>query len=381
MQPDSHGPVPIIDFGPYIEHLTARTKSPSHDRIRQELLRSLGEQLDRACLDIGFFYCINHGVDPSLREAMFQQSAAFFHLPQEVKDEIGLDRHPYYRGYARFGHERTLGKPDLHESLDYSVEYPADHPLSNLGIPLMGPNPYPRASMLPHFRTILSLYWQAVQQLGERMMSALAVGMGLHETYFTDKFSDPYCGIRLLRYPSLHRQQLNTSKLPDWVEGAMAEGAHGVGPHTDFGCLTILAQDDIGGLQVLQRSGKALSSGIEVPAEHETNSKDWADVPPIKDSFVVNIGDMIEVWTNGRYKATLHRVVQNTSWPAKDRYSIPFFYEPNFACEVSPLDLSHLKGSFIPTFADPSQVKIHYGKHFVHKVIRSFTNVHLQNSK
>ena len=164
-------------------------------------------------------------------------------------------------------------------------------------------------------------------------MRAIAMSLGLRSVFFDDLFGgDPFLIMRLLCYP---QQPAGDDK----------RVGIGIGEHTDFGCLTILAQDDVGGLEVQRRSGK------------------WVTAPPIDGAFVVNIGDMIQIWTNRFYKSTPHRVVNNDS---RARYSIPFCYEPPFEARVAPID------EFAAAAEVSAEIPVLYGEYLRQKYAQSF---------
>ena len=206
-----------------------------------------------------------------------------------------------WRGYFPVGSELTSGKPDRKEGIYFGSELPADHPAVLAGKPLHGPNLFPE---IPGFRETVLRYLDSLTQLGHTLMSGISLGLGLDEDYFQQRYTgDPLILFRIFNYP--YSNATESGEMP-W----------GVGEHTDYGLLTILRQDDTGGLQVKSRSG-------------------WIDAPPIPGSFVCNIGDMLDRLTRGIYRSTPHRVV-NTS--QRDRLSFPFFFDPNFDAQILPIE-------------------------------------------
>ena len=202
-----------------------------------------------------------------------------------------------WRGYFRVGDELTSGKPDQKEGLYFGQELPVDHPLVLAGTPLHGPNLFP--AQPAGLREAVLEYMAALTALGQRLMTGIAVGLGLHESYFADHGTrEPLTLFRIFNYPP-------PSKTDLW----------GVGEHTDYGLLTILLQDDAGGLEV--KSGAT-----------------WVPAPPVPGSFVCNIGDMLDRMARGVYRSTPHRVSNAASI---DRLSFPFFFDPNFSppCDQS----------------------------------------------
>jgi isopenicillin N synthase-like dioxygenase len=280
--------VPLIDVGPLL--------AGGSEKL------AVAGALDLACRECGFFSVIGHGIDPGLIRNLEQRSREFFALPLDVKMRIRMEHGGRaWRGYFPVGGELTSGKPDWKEGLYFGTELEDDHPLVRAGTPLHGRNLFPD---LPGFREAVLEYMAALTNLGHALMAGLALGLGLEETWFADHgTSDPLTLFRIFNYP-----------VPPEVE----ETPWGVGEHTDYGMLTILHQDDAGGLQVRSRSR-------------------WIDAPPVPGSFVCNIGDMLDRMTGGRYRSTPH-CVQNRA--RRDRLSLPFFFDPNFHARVQPIRLS-----------------------------------------
>jgi isopenicillin N synthase-like dioxygenase len=197
------------------------------------------------------------------------------------------------------GDELTSGRPDQKEGLYFGAELAADHPLVRAGTPMHGPNLFPAG--LPGFREAVMDYMSALTRLGHRLMAGLALSLGLEESYFADRCTgEPLILFRIFNYPPPRDPTL-------W----------GVGEHTDYGLLTILLQDEAGGLEVRSRSR-------------------WVPAPPVPGSFVCNIGDMLDRMTGGLYRSTPHRVRNPVP---RDRLSFPFFFDPNFFARVQPIDL------------------------------------------
>lgn len=285
--------LPIIDISALIS---------VNSEIRDRNL--IASQIDRACREWGFFYIVGHGVDRTLQERLEQLSRQFFaqDLPTKLKIAMALGGKAW-RGYFPVGGELTSGKPDLKEGIYFGAELGEEHPAVKTGIPMHGANLFPP---IPFFWETVLEYMQVMTQLGHTLMAGIALGLGLEASYFRDRYtSDPLILFRIFNYPS--------DVLPSGTEEKW-----GVGEHTDYGVLTILKQDDLGGLQV------------------KSNST-WIAAPPIPNSFVCNIGDMLERMTGGLYRSTPHRV-QNCS--GKNRLSFPFFFDPNFDAEIKPIELN-----------------------------------------
>ncbi|MBE9182804.1 isopenicillin N synthase family oxygenase [Oculatella sp. LEGE 06141] len=258
-------------------------------------------QIRQACQESGFFYVVGHGVDEALQQRLEQLSRQFFAQDLETKLDIGMARGgKAWRGYFPVGGELTSGKPDQKEGLYFGAELSENHPLVKAGVPMHGRNLFPASS--PDWRETVLAYLEAMTQLGHHLMTGIALSLGLEASYFADRYtSDPLILFRIFNYP----QNPFPETEPSW----------GVGEHTDYGLLTILKQDNCGGLQVKSKSH-------------------WIEAPPIPGSFVCNIGDMLDRMTGGLYRSTPHRV-KNTS--QRDRLSFPFFFDPNFSVEVKPI--------------------------------------------
>ena len=244
-------------------------------------------QMREACLETGFFYVINHGVPDALMQAQMDASRAFFALPAEAKMALHIDRSPHRRGYEPLALQ-TLDQgapPDLKESAMFGRE--ADDPLDLAAAPNLWPD-------LEGFRAVMRQYQAQMMRLGSGLAGLLALSLDLPEDYFAEALSRPSCAVRLLRYP------------PQPAEAAFNQ--LGSGAHTDWGMLTLLLQDDIGGLEVRNVDG------------------DWIRAVPIPGAFVVNLGDMIPAATGGLYRSNFHRVLNNQS--GRDRYSIATFFNP-----------------------------------------------------
>jgi len=257
-------------------------------------------RIDAACRQSGFFYVVGHGVDAGLQQQLQALAREFFARPAAEKMRIEMGRGgKAWRGYFRVGDELTSGRPDQKEGLYFGKELAMDHPLVQAGAPLHGPNLFPDAPA--GLRAVVLDYMAALTELGQRLMAGTALGLGLPESYFADHGTrDPLTLFRIFNYPPPAAPEL-------W----------GVGEHTDYGLLTILLQDDVGGLEVKSKAG-------------------WVPAPPLAGSFVCNIGDMLDRMTRGVYRSTPHRV-RNVS--GRDRMSFPFFFDPNFFADVRPIEL------------------------------------------
>jgi isopenicillin N synthase-like dioxygenase len=251
----------------------------------------LAARIEAACRSTGFFYVSGHGVPPALQSDMDSAAREFFSLPEKEKREIEMARGGRaWRGWFPVGDELTSGEADLKEGLYFGLEEPV-RPL-----PLHGPNLFPR--QVPELRPLVLTYLDELTRVAQDVLRGVALSLGLAGDYFAAGYTaNPTVLFRIFHYPPA------------------GDSGWGVGEHTDYGLLTLLLQDDNGGLQVHTPDG-------------------WVDAPPLPDTFVCNIGDMLERLTSGWYRSTPHRV-RNTS--GRDRLSFPFFFDPDFAATVPPL--------------------------------------------
>jgi isopenicillin N synthase-like dioxygenase len=217
--------------------------------------------------------------------------AAFFRLPLEEKMALSLESSTCIRGYERIGGQK-LEELDANEELPDQKEGFSVRRDSEGGRWLQGKNRWPAS--YPEFRTVYMRYFDAVGELARTMFRLLALSLDLPEDFF-DKYASDEDDISMCRchhYPP--------------APAGVAKAQKGVGAHTDFGAMTLLLQDNVGGLEVLRRG-----------------TNEWVDVPPVRGTYVVNLGDMMQRWTNDRYKSTMHRVISNRS--DMHRYSAAFF--------------------------------------------------------
>ena len=284
--------IPIIDVGDLVSGAEGR--------------HAVAEEIGRACRESGFFYIVGHGVDESLQARLQDVSRRFFALGVEEKMQVRMALGGRaWRGYFRVGDELTSGKPDQKEGLYFGAELSEDHPLVRAGTPLHGPNVFPERPA--ELRETVIRYMDQLTALCHRLVAGLALGLRLDENYFADRYTaDPLTLFRIFSYPP-----------------PRDPGFWGVGEHTDYGLLTVLLQDDAGGLEVRSRSH-------------------WVSAPPVPGSFVCNIGDMLDRLTRGLYRSTPHRVRNPAPRP---RLSFPFFFDPNFFARVQPIEVP---GSEVP---------------------------------
>lgn len=276
--------IPLVDMAPLADGTTASRQA-------------VAARICEACEHVGFLYVKNHGIPAPLIEAVFAGAKAFFDLTLEQKNALRLHADSGFRGYLPAGIDggTTAGnRKEAFQMLREGVE----STIASAPSPLARPNRWPAA--LPHFRTALLAWFDAADTLSRTLLELFAIGLGVPDTTFSSCFNAPLSMLRLLHYPPQ----------------PPTETAIGSQPHTDSGALTILAQDDAGGLEAVNDLGQ------------------WTRVKPIEGTLVVNLGEMMKLWSDGRFAATPHRVI-NTS--GKDRISIPFFANPDFDTVIAPV--------------------------------------------
>jgi isopenicillin N synthase-like dioxygenase len=274
--------IPLIDFAPM-------SKDDVSDRQR------VADQIRQACLEVGFFYIKNHGVDQAIVDQAFAQTKRFFSLPLEEKMTIHISKSSNHRGYVPFLEEQVdvTAAPDLKEALDFSLELPANDPDVLAGKWLYGPNVYP--ANLPGFQEAIERYYAELRQLGSKIFRAFALALNLPEIFFEDKITKPLAQLRLSHYPP--------------CLGEINDRQISLGAHTDYECFTILTQEEVEGLQVLN------------------SASEWIKVPPIPGTFIINIGDQMARWTNDLFQSNIHRAVNRSN---RERYVTTLFFAPNY---------------------------------------------------
>lgn len=252
----------------------------------------LAKKVDYACRHSGFFCITGHHISRDDIQTITSLSRRFFDLSMLEKQTISILNNQIYRGYS--SHE--LEQLDHKNSVDYKemfdMGYPLgkDHPEVQRNEPFRGPNQHPEA-LLPGWTEVFEAHYQKMTELARVLFRIIALGLDLKEDFFNSMFFESLSTFRVIHYPALPEQHNRVV----------------CGAHTDYGILTILYQDHVGGLQVRSKKDQ------------------WINVPPVQDGFVVNIGDMMAMWTNDCYKSTSHRVLNI----GQDRISMPFFTEPH----------------------------------------------------
>ncbi len=292
----AHEPsLPVLDVGPFL----ADERSSAAATFVAELARAVHE--------IGFFYVVGHGIPEQLVDDVHAVARRFFAFPERDRLAIENVRSPQFRGYTRFGHERTNGRIDLRDQVDIGRELPtsAIGPDDPAWLRLRGPNLWP--DQLPEFRTLTTAWMDHLEGLGQSLLRALALALELPADMFAAAVSPPEVLLKVIRYAT------PADAAPD------ADGTgQGVGAHRDTGFLSFVHQDAVGGLQV-ERDGRLI------------------DVQPRRGTLVVNIGEMFQLVTRGFYKATVHRVVSPP--PGVERISLAYFFNPKLEATLTPVDL------------------------------------------
>jgi isopenicillin N synthase-like dioxygenase len=278
-----HGRIPVLDIGPYLAGGVGAAAP-------------LARAIARACEDTGFLVVANHGVEPRLVEDTFAVAAQFFARPEA--DKLALKIGKYNIGYLPFGGQvvrhspvNRNTKPNFSESFYITRDRTADHPDIVNDKPLVGLNRWPPD--MPEFRAATMAYYAAMETMATRLVPIVAMALDLAPDYFAEAFAAPNCTIRLIHYPA-H---------PD-----PEDNEFGFAPHTDNNFLTFLAQSALPGLEVRTAEGE------------------WLRPPAMPGTFVVNTGAMLARYSNDRFRATPHRVINRNG---ASRYAIPFFLGPN----------------------------------------------------
>lgn len=281
--------LPIIDIG------ALRSDDPSRHR-------AIARQFRAACTATGFFYAANHGVDPALSARIFGEAKRFFDQPLAMKERVAIVKGASQNGYSGLGSQQLdpAAAPDNKESMYLSVDRAPDDPLVLARTPLHEPNPWP--DFLPSWRPSIVAYFAAMEEVARLLLNGLALSLDLPSGYFDTCMTNHMSALRLLHYPP----HPHADPLRDV----------GCGAHTDWGAVTVLAQDKTGGLEIRLLTGE------------------WIAATPVPDTFIVNIGDMMARWTNDLYASTPHRVLNRS---ASDRYSVAFFFDPHYYTRVDCL--------------------------------------------
>lgn len=261
---------------------------------------------------VGFFYLRGYGASPAQVDAVLQAARDFFALPEADKQAVHMAHSPHFRGYTAAGDEITRGARDWREQLDIGAERVplAQQPTSSAWTRLQGPNQWPAS--LPQLKPTLLAWQDTLTETAGHLLHALALALGQPQDRFDAAFADtPVQHLKVIHYPGR----------------AQDESRQGVGPHKDSGCLTLLLQDTQAGLQVWERDGPGVAP----------SAGRWIDAPPVPGTLIINLGEVLEILSNGYLRATIHQVVSPPS--DVDRLSVAFFLSPRLDAELPELVL------------------------------------------
>jgi isopenicillin N synthase-like dioxygenase len=287
--------------------------------------------LGRALEEIGFAYIVGHGVPQTVIDGAFAASRAFHASPSEQKRSLAINE--FHRGFMGLASSTVVTssvarvtRPNLSESLMIMHEPAAE----DIGRPLQGPNRWP--DWLPGFRPAVEAHRREVDRVSRALIRLIALALGLPETALDRHFDRPTSFLRLLCYPP--------------HPAAAGDDQFGAAPHTDYGIITLLAQDASGGLQVRRRNGS------------------WIDAAPLPGSFVLNVADMLARWTNDRFVSTPHRVINNRT--GSERFSLPFFFDTSMDTMIECLPTCAGAGN------PPRYAPVRYGDYLIDRLNRNY---------
>ncbi len=295
MRPSPH--IPVVDIAALLD-----------DDAPPGAIADTAASIDLACRHVGFFAITGHGVGSDLQDRLEAASHAFFQRSEASKAEIAMaNAGAAWRGWFPVGGELTSGVPDRKEGIYFGLEHPPGHDRVRSATPLHGANQFPTDP--PELGPLVLEWLAAMRPVADAVMRGISLGLGLPATWFAEHLTaDPTVLFRIFHYPP-GGQMANDLTADEW----------GVGEHTDYGLLTLLAQDRHGGLQV---------KGLDAS---------WIDVRPEPGVLICNLGDMLERLTAGRYRSTPHRV-RNTS--SESRLSFPYFFDPTWDATVPTLPIA-----------------------------------------
>eukprot|EP01083_Nonionella_stella_P077171 210565_1 len=316
MDPTNQLNLPVIDF--------SLTDSELVDAVRD------------ACVNEGFFYLSNHRVPQELIDSVFAESKRFFDLPLAEKEKLTMEPGTT-RGYSKFA-KMLLDSENQTEGCQNERFYVRkDVPPSDTNDhSLKGPGKWPED--LPGWKETIVGYMSALRVVSYRIVQLYALALGVEKDYFKKFYASEDDAMTLIRYSA--------------EASRPSDGIYGCGAHSDWGMTTVLATDGVQGLQVFRQS-----------PDNETGT--WEDVRHIPGTFVVNIGDMLERWSNHRFRSTRHRVVKKT---AEIRHSIPFFFEPSLDTVVKAIE------TCVPEGEEPKHPEITYADYIAYKMKSSYSN-------
>jgi isopenicillin N synthase-like dioxygenase len=295
--------VPLVDIGP----LVAGDVSGS-----EAVIRAIG----RACSDVGFMYVSHHGVPADVVDNAVGAARRFFALPLADKLEVWMAKSDQFRGFIP--HKAGGSKSAVNHREGYIIRAERER---SAGQPMDGPNQWPARPA--EFKPAMLAYYEAVDRLGRTLCYGFAKALGLPGDAFDGMFEHSMTQLKLNFYPA--------------QESPEKEDEIGLVAHTDSGAFTILWQDDVGGLETVNEEGE------------------WVVVPPIPETFVINIGDILQAWSNGQFSSTPHRVINRYG---AERISIPLFVNPNFTTLVKPL-VGEAPAGFVPFLSGEYQTDVY----------------------
>jgi isopenicillin N synthase-like dioxygenase len=277
--------IPVLDIGAMLQGSTSDKQA-------------FAQQLADVSRSVGFFHLAGHGIPAVHFSELRSMAEQFFALPEAQKMAVYIGLSKNHRGYVPEGEEVfAAGSRDRKEAFDLAIDLRADDPLSLAGNPLLGPNQWPD---IPGFRQVVQSYYDRTFEVGRALLRGFALALGQDEMFFNPFVTRPPSQLRLIHYP---------------FDADAAVDVMGIGAHTDYECFTLL-HATAAGLQALNGLGL------------------WIDVHPVPDAFIVNIGDMMEILTNGEFVATSHRVRR----VKEERYAFPFFFSLDYDTRVAPLE-------------------------------------------
>ncbi|MEM7207038.1 MAG: 2OG-Fe(II) oxygenase family protein [Pseudomonadota bacterium] len=261
--------------------------------------RSVAKHMGKAAMDTGFLYIENHGVSEALVRQVYDYAETFFTLSFEEKLRYYIGDSPNHRGFVPVTEKGTYldeTGPRTYEAFDMSLDMTYEDYQQCGANPLAGPNVWPEIS---GFKECLTRYYDSMRRVGDALCRGFEIALELPDGFFSQHMRYPTSQLRLIHYIEQPKQKTKVD----------------MGAHTDYECFTVLHTHQKG-LQIINKKGK------------------WIDAPPVEGAFAVNIGDLLEAWTNGKLVSTPHRVITD----GNERYSIPFFMATDYDTEVSPIE-------------------------------------------
>ena len=268
----------------------------------RQAMQKVARKLRQAAEGIGFFYIRNHCIPSQVIQQAYAVTKQFFRQPKDWKNQLKINHN--HHGFLAVGQAKMekATRVDLKESFVWGLDLPDGHPDLTVENPFLGRNQWP--SQMPEFRASVYPFFEAGLECGRDMMRAFALSLDLPEEVFLQATNQPIARSSVIYYPP--------------QPSDLGETQFGVAPHTDYGCLTLLWQDSVGGLEVQTRQGE------------------WVTAHPLEDTLVVNVGDLLSRWTNNAFQSTLHRVINRKSI---ERYSMVIAWDPNFETWVDPAEV------------------------------------------